>query len=521
MARTALLSRLQRCFRLAAAVNRPAAPPVDELIQRARDARLTRRRFLAATAGVSTALAGAGITQAMESFGRTRRGQPRIAIVGAGFAGLHAAYRLRQAGFDATVYDAGTRVGGRVFSATDLLAPGLNTELGGEFVDTDHRDLRGLAERFGLELLDDHDDASLLEGFFFNGRFYSEAEVVEAYAPLATRIQADYDSLPDLVDFRHPGGEALDNTSLADYLDQIGATGFVRELLDVAYVTEYGLASEEQSSINLIFLIGTDTSDGMFHAFGQSDERFRVQGGNQQIAQQLAARLASPVVLEHFLESVQARGAGYTLTFSTPGGPLDVDADIVLLTVPFSVLRNVNLALDLPDYKTRAIQELGYGTNAKLLIGFSERIWRTQGYNGEVFTDESYQLSWDNSRLQPGTAGGLTLFFGGQPGLDVGAGTVQEQVAKQIPALEKAFPGITAAQNGNASRFHWPSNPLTLGSYSCWKVGQYTTIAGAEIQPIGNLFFAGEHCSYDFQGFMNGALETGRRAANGILRRIR
>ena len=517
MPRTHLMSRLQRCFRLAAAASTPGAPSIDELVAKSRAARSSRRQFLATTAAAAAALAA---TPLVEAARRVRRAsQPRIAIVGAGFAGLQAAYQLGLAGFDATVFEATKRVGGRVFTASDLLAPGLTTELGAEFIDTGHADARSLAAEFGLELLDDNEDPGLAEAYYYNGRHYSEEEVIAEYAPFAPLIQADYDSVPDLVDFRHPGAQQLDGISIAQYLDGLGITGFLRELLDVAYVTEFGRATELQTALNLIFLIGTDVSGGTFEVFGDSDERFRVRGGNQRIAGELAARIPGPILSEHRLEAVSARGRGFTLTFATPGGATDVDADVVVLTLPFSVLRSVALP-DLPDFKRRAIDELPYGTNAKLLIGLSERVWRGQGYSGGVFTDESYQSGWDNSRQQPGTAGGFTMYFGGQPGVDVGAGTVAEQVALHVPGLDAAFPGVATAQNGQVGRMHWPTTPFARGSYACYSPGQYNSIAGAEFWPIGNLYFAGEHCSYNYQGYMNGALETGRRAASRIVRRF-
>jgi monoamine oxidase len=93
-----------------------------------------------------------------------------------------------------------------------------------------------------------------------------------------------------------------------------------------------------------------------------------------------------------------------------------------------------------------------------------------------------------------------------------------------LAALDKPFPGIAAQFNDKAERFFWPTHPFTRASYACYRPGQWTTIANAESRPVGNLFFAGEHCSYDFQGFMNGGAETGKLAAAEIrkaLRRVR
>ncbi|MCS7208505.1 MAG: FAD-dependent oxidoreductase, partial [Fimbriimonadales bacterium] len=269
------------------------------------------------------------------------------------------------------------------------------------------------------------------------------------------------------------------------------------------------------------FLIDTELEDG-FDFFDESDERYKVRGGNQQITDRLAQLMARQIQFEHRLVAIQQSAHGYRLTFERPNSsPVEVQADFVLLTLPFTLLREVEMCVPLPPVKRRAISELGYGTNAKLVLGFQSRFWRTQGLNGDFFTDEPFQSGWDSSRLQSGTAGTLTLFLGGTPGVRVGAGTPQSQAAAFLPGVERIFPGATAQYTGNAVRFHWPTHPHTRASYACWKVGQYTSIAGAEFKPVGRLFFAGEHTSIHYQGYMNGAAETGRRAAQLIFKQVR
>jgi monoamine oxidase len=535
-ARTPLFNALRRAARIAGTARRTGAPSLDELVALDREARLARRRahadgrdgfvldrrqFLKLAGAGTAGLALAPTLWGCDS-GSSSSGEPRVVIVGGGMAGLNAAYQLQKSGVAATLYEASDRTGGRIYTARDLLNPGQTTELGGEFIDTIHEDMIALAGEFGLNLIDYFADP-LEEAYFFDGRHYTEAEVIAAFAPLAERIQADYDSTGEIVDFENEGNAtALDNTSIAEYLDQIGASGFVRELLDVAYVTEYGLDADEQSALNLIFLIGTDVSEG-FAIFGDSDERYKIEGGNQRVVDALAGALDAEAQLGHRLTAVRPAGAagGYRLTFDAAGTAHDVDADVVVLALPFTLLRQVDLTtLALPDWKTRAIAELGYGTNAKLFVGTTGRPWRDAGFNGECFTDEAFQLCWDNAQLQAGDGGGLTLYSGGAAGLTVGEGTPESQAARLLPGVERAFPGTTAAQNGRVSRFHWPTHPFTLASYACYRPGQWTTVAGAEIKPVGRLFFAGEHCSYDYQGYMNGAAETGRRAAEAVLEEL-
>jgi len=472
----------------------------------------------------STAMLAAAppFLSACSSRGRSGKIDPRIAIVGGGMAGLSAAYTLWKAGIRARIFEASDRVGGRIYTARDLLAPGLTTELGGEFIDSIHLDMLSLAHEFGLPLIDTESasEVGLSEGYFFGGRHYSESEIIENFNSVATRIAQDYDSTGEIVDFQNEGNAgALDNMSIAEYLDHIGASGVVRKLLEVAYVTEYGLEADQQSALNLIFLIGTDTTEGLA-LFGESDERYKILGGNDLVIQSLDSVVGEQVVKGHTLEAVQSNGGRYQLTFQRDGGAVEISADVVLLTLPFSVLRSVRLDLDLPASKRRAIDQLGYGTNSKVLIGCDRRIWREQGFNGGIYSDQRFQLGWDSSRQQSGSAGGFTFYSGGALGLEAGSGSVSDQVEKLLPGLELAFPGVTATLNGKQSRFFWPGYKYTLGSYAAYRPGQWTSIAGAEILPVGGVYFAGEHCSYDFQGYMNGAAETGRRAAEAIIERL-
>ncbi|MEO7190903.1 MAG: NAD(P)/FAD-dependent oxidoreductase [Vicinamibacterales bacterium] len=531
MSRSPLFESLRRAFRVAAVASRHQAggPPIEELIERA----ASRRRFLRDSAALTAATLVAGCRQreapaaANPSPGAApRSGGPRVAIVGGGMAGLNTAYKLQKAGITATVYEGAQRTGGRIFTATNLLGDGLTAELGGEFIDSSHEEMLALMTEFGLERIDTQSPAAAAlidETYFINGRHYTLAQAARAFVPLAKRIFKDYDPLPDVVNYENPTvGAALDRLSIAEYLDRIGAAGWMRELIECAYVTEYGLELNEQSALNFVFLIGTgDLEDPKaFSLLGESDERYKVQGGNQRVVDELAKRLEPQIKRLHRLESIRSKGAGYTLTFQTGATVAEAEADFVVLAIPFTLLRQVHMQVELTPLKTKAIQELGYGTNAKVLVGFRSRPWEKRGYSGSTYSDEPFQLAWSNSFLQPGPAGGLTLYSGGKMGVEVGQGTPEAVAARLMEGMERVYPGVTREQNGTVRRFHWPSFEWTKGSYACYKPGQWTTIAGSEGLPVGNLFFAGEHCSYDFQGFMNGAAQSGVDTAKAVMAKV-
>jgi monoamine oxidase len=534
VARSPLFDSLRHALRIAAiaARERPDLPPIDELIDMSR----TRRRFIRdatfATAGLvlGGCKAAPQTTQAPPAGTGTpppaSSSSARIVIVGGGMGGLNTAYKLQKAGLRAKIFEGADRTGGRMFTATNLLGDGLTTELGGEFIDSNHEEMLALMDEFKLERLDTRSpEAERLkpETYFINGRHYTQGQAARAFVPLAKRILADYDSMGEVVDYKtEGGGTPFDRQSMAQYFDKIGASGWMRELLEVAYVTEYGLDPGEQAALNFIGLIGTgDLKDSSELALlGESDERYKVRGGNQRVVDELAKRLEPQIQRRHRLEAIRSKDKGFTLTFQTNGGVVDEDADIVVLAIPFTLLRDVKMQVEMPDVKKKVIAELGYGANAKVLVGFKSRPWQTQGYSGATYSDELFQLSWDNSFLQRAPGGGLTLYSGGKLALDAGQGTAEEAAQRLLRGVERAYPGTIADRNGKVARMHWPTFPWTKASYSCYKPGQWTTIAGAEGLPVGNLFFAGEHCSYDFQGYMNGAAQSGADTAKAVMARV-
>jgi monoamine oxidase len=317
----------------------------------------------------------------------------------------------------------------------------------------------------------------------------------------------------------------LDGMSIADWIGAYvpgGRTSNLGQLLDVAYNIEYGAETSDQSSLNMLYLLGY-SGQGQLRIFGPSNEKYHVVGGNDQIAQGMADALTGQITTGSELIAVAHNADGtYAATFQQGSRTRTVTADKLVLALPFSILRSVDVTgAGFNDVKRRAINELGMGTNAKLHLQFSDRHWYGLGNNGNTYADTGYQDTWEVTRAQPGASGILVDYTGGTIGASFGSGSPTVRAKQFLAQLEPVLPGITAKWNGRATVDFWTGYPWTKGSYSYWKVGQYTSIAGAEREQSGNCHFAGEHTSIDFQGYLNGGVESGERVVSEILASLR
>jgi monoamine oxidase len=522
MAKSALMTMLRRAASIAQK-SRETGIPADELLgmlaERTPNFPISRRHLL--HGGLAAAGAVAAATFTREGAFAQQRGRSPILVVGAGIAGLTAAYRLRQAGVRADIIEATNRVGGRIRTVPKAAGTLIPADVGGEFIDTGHTTLISLATELGLQAIDlvNVQRGLVKDTFFFQGRRFSVAQLIADFAPLASKINADLQAVGDEFSYQDftEAAERLDNLSIAEYLEQANTSTVVRQLLRVAYTTEYGRDPEEQSALNLLFLIGTEADS--FQLYGNSDERYQIDGGNSQIINRLAGQLSGSIETGTVLEAITLLPDGrYRVNLRSGQSAFDRTYERVLLTLPFSTLRDVKINVPLPQPKRRAIEQLGYGTNSKLITGYRSRIWRdTYRSTASVFTDLGFQNTWEATPFAPTANGLVTEFTGGKQGLAIGAGTPEQQAQRFLGQFDRVFPGVRNLRTGKAVRAFWPGERFFKGSYSCYLVGQWTQMYGVEGERFGNLYFAGEHTSLENQGYMEGGCETGQRAALEIL----
>ena len=446
---------------------------------------------------------------------------PRVVIVGAGLAGMATAYRLHQAGLPTQVFEARDRVGGRCWSARDF-AGGQVGEHGGEFVDTRHVHLRVLADELGLKLDDlyapwDADTTWLNYvdgGLVKPGELFNEmARAVDEIMKLSRQGSTFAGEAPAAI-------RALDEQTEAEwYAEHVGATDTaVYRLWNQRQAGWYGLDPEVLSAVNLIDFYAVDYPGG--------DERYTIHGGNDQVPGRILDELPDgTVTFEAPLEAMIARDDGTTeLRF---GGQAPVIADRVVLTLPFTTLRDVDLTgAGLPADRLRAIDELGMGTNAKVLMQFDRPFFTGFGdWSGGLNRgDDPILGTWESGATDTKAPdlGLLTVYTGGA----VGAGYAADEPHAPAPdaviddtleAIDQVVPGLRASFTGTAWLDSWVQDPWIHGSYTAFLPGQTTTWWGTLGRPVGTVHFAGEHTSVYSQGFLNGGVESGDRAAGEVI----
>ena len=448
--------------------------------------------------------------------------KPTIAIVGGGIAGMTTSYHLDKLGIANTIYEATGRTGGRVLTVENAVVDGAHVDFGAEFIDSTHQELLSLSKEWNVELVDLFQDKTIPKAYYFEGKIRTEQDVLEALKPFAEQLEKDANRLPDDLHFNHSEQfKDLDDHSVTSYLQSIGMDGWLKNFFEMAVESEYGMNALDQSAVNLLVMFSTPFQySEHYHVLGSEHEVMKFKGGTQRFIDALNSRVDRNVKYGYQLKKITQKDSEYELVFNEDGKSQTITADYVVMAIPPTVLRTLERNFKFNDRKEKWLAEVDMGNAVKVAMGFKQRVWRDAGFSGYTFNDITDTVFWDSSLMSGTTEGSLTFDSGGDIGNELATKSYEEIKAKWLTKANEIYPGLTDAYNGRISKFVWQTNPFSKGSYSCYKPGQWSAFAGIEAEPHENMFFAGEHCSVEFQGFMNGAAETGRNAAVAISNRI-
>ncbi len=452
---------------------------------------------------------------------------PRVVVVGGGISGLTALHELKKRGISAQLFESDVRVGGRIDSPINNYGTGLVTNRGAELVDSTHLEMLSLIKELGIPLMERKTPPGFEEGSWIDGDRVLTAQQTQellfkenqtALENIAADQERFFQQLQD-VDFKvrrknagrmihSPFELELDQLGILQYLRQKGANPSLERYVRALAWSEVGVDPEKISARMFFDLFKVDLRARSLEALPYNDELYRIRGGTEQITLALAKKHESAIVSEHRLIGISsADGKTYQLNFQLPDGSFKkVEADQVILAIPLKSFGN--LELNVPGVSTPKLEALAdttYGRHTKFVMYFDERFWSSAKHSGGALSSSGFQL-WDSSQGQPGKAGSLTAYIDGDNFKSLAP---EAQKAKILAQVEQLFPEASKHLLG-VKEYSWEA------SYSgSFKVGEMSK-TNLNLGSAQGLHFAGEHVSWEYRGYMNGAVESGNMAAGFV-----
>lgn len=478
---------------------------------------MNRRAFLGET-GKTLALAFTAGIASRAGYVRAGGSSREVLVLGAGLAGLAAAYELKRAGYAVTVLEARSRPGGRVLTYRDPFADGLYAEMGAEYVDaTDEYDHR-FCKEFGLKVM----TAKLYDAIFVRGRKlkmasfkqnketlpYAGTEPARLFGQEARHLKRLLDLMSD-PERLPPEILKLDNVSVVELLLQEGAPEDILALYTYTQATESTARPHEMSALAMV--------RSHRRSFSEDTDEGRVLGGNDQLPRALARALSGQILYDRPVRRIVHDRDGAEVFFDEGGAVRSLRTPRLVVAIPFKVLRDVEITPSFTFAKMRCIETLAYGHVMKIAMQYARRFWDEPGSLGQrVFTDTILRRIYHFSVDQPGPRGLLMSFTSGADAEKLGRMPETERLRVALEETTRIWPEAPRYWEGGAVKY-WNEDPWIRGSYSFEGVGQARDFLEIARAIEGRVHFAGEHTSIH-RASMNGALESGVRVAEEVRR---
>jgi|GEM_PF-1489865 len=497
----------------------------------------SRRQFLQTSAWGSAALAMSSCTTLDRYFmGDTRNLESEVVILGGGAAGLAAAYALKKRKVPFRVFEASSRIGGRVQTLRLFPEGEPVAELGAEFFESNHKLIFELAKEFSLTVTEIK-ALPLLEPhlFYFGGKTYHVKDLVPRVNTLMApirRVRADLFRNQDVnLTYRNATqferSKYYDSISLKDLLDswEREVDPIALKLVSLQAVSRFGLDAHEQSAMNFLSTLDSEGS-----ALMAGRPSYRMQNGLTSLMNALYERVAGVIPnqvvrTQHTVEAISETASGFKITFKTPQGKETYNTRHIISTLPFTAFRKIKnwKDLDFTERKRNMIDEIGYGAHSKGVLAYPQAFWRNAigGMRGNFgnFTGEfDSQRFWESSRGQGGNKALLTFMRAGSAAAKMGA----DGVDIALKDLGLFYKDLEDKKLLTSAMANWSQRPGIEGSMLAYKPGQFTRYHGVagESEYKGRFVFAGEHTSTRFGGTLQGALESGYAAAGEVAARF-
>ena len=449
----------------------------------------TRRDFLKQSAVLA---AGAAILPDAFNIGLSIK--PKVIIIGAGFAGLAAGYRLQQKGCEVTILEARTRIGGRVFSHVIDKQDNLVIELGAEWVGDSHERIKALCEEFGLEL--------------WNNQFNTHLTYAGEYS---ARGRWDYSNqwklkfdtiLEDYKKYSVEDKKKLDKMDWWRFLMNNRISERDLQIRELADSTDFGESIRHVSAYAALA------------EYAESSERnemdFKIKGGNSRLPEKMAEKIGmNNIKLKHKVSEVNQTDG--TVTVTCENGFV-MSADNLICTTPTYAMSRIDWKPGLPQEKIDAINQLQYARISKDAVLFNERFWNDESF--DMITDVYGHYFYHATKNQSGKKGVLISYTIGDKADVISRQNDKFKSNVVAESLRPAFGDIKENIVSHVN-YYWGTDEYSKGAYALYGKGQWYTVMPILKERFMSTYFAGEHLA-DWQGFMEGAINSGEEAADLI-----
>ncbi|MCE9646325.1 MAG: flavin monoamine oxidase family protein [Chloroflexi bacterium] len=450
---------------------------------------------------------------------KAKDGRPKkVVIVGAGLTGLAAGYELLQAGHDVQILEAQHRIGGRIYTLREPFAPGLYAEAGAMRIPRAHTLTMAYLEKFGLKTID-----------FMMGN-------PQAYVHVGgiKRRMAEVQVNPDLMGFetsaKEKGRLAGDiwDEAIRPLVQKVEKDGWdeviaeydqysVREFLELKGWSEgmiemFGLLNNQESVMNSSFLELFREDGGSYYT-----NMCQIVGGMDHLSHAFLPALAPRIRYGAKMVAIDQTPDEVVVHYHTPAGGFDIRAEYAIITVPFPVLRHVEVLQPFSRAKQRAIRQLHYDASAKIFFQTRRRFWETDEgiYGGGTVTDLAIRnLYYTNYGQDTGRGILLASYTWSEDAQRWGSLLPHERIEQAIENVAVIHPQIMDEFEAGASHM-WHDDPYAGGAFALFDPGQQSLLYDDIVKPEGRIHFAGEHASL-YHAWIQGAFESGLRAALAV-----
>jgi monoamine oxidase len=488
---------------------------------------MRRREFLKLSALASAALSASpletpGEGERPKKFLSTRK---RVVVIGAGLAGLSAAYQLTRAGHDVSILEARTRAGGRVHTLREPFADGLHAEAGAMFIPDSHDLTMHYVRLFHLPLVPIPLERRL-PVFYLQGRRVNPSEQDKIDWPLNLTPQEKRLGLAGMTekyivsvlkemndatraDWPPEELKKYDRMTYAEFLKSRGAS---KDAVRLLRLNDADLTGDGVDSVSALMVLREAALNQ------EAEQLYTIRGGTDLLPKALAARLAAKIRYGAPVVRIEQDARGVRVVFLQAGAEQTIAADYLVCAIPFSILKEIEVSPPFSHAKQQAIRELPYTSASRVYLQSKREFWTGEGLGISAYTDLPIMAIVNSTLNQAGTRGILESYSAGEHSRALTAMKESERVSFTLEQMEKVYPAIRKNFEGGAS-VCWDEDVWARGAYAWFKPGQMSELLPHIARAEGRIHFAGEHTS-SWPGWMQGAFQSGHRAAQEINRAL-